>query len=347
MANVDVSALNALVAARYVTCHRHPEAPLLIWNYAARTQYERHWTPETLMARGLITTPDGKIVARPFQKFFGLDDLRNVGIDVPNEPFEVYDKLDGSLGILHWIDDQLRIATRGSFVGEQAIEGTRIFQRYRDRPWRRDLTYLFEILYPANRIVVDYGDREDTVLLAATDPETGWDVPGEVERLAATGVPVVRRYDGITAIDELTSLAADNAEGFVIRFQSGLRAKVKFAEYLRLHRLICGVNERHIWECLRDNTPLESLLDRVPDEFGAWVRDRISTLRERYEAINTQCIMDFAGRPEGDRKTAALYFTGCAYPPILFAMLDSKPHDHIIWKLIRPEASAPYKVDEV
>jgi len=44
-----------------------------------------------------------------------------------------------------------------------------------------------------------------------------------------------------------------------------------------------------------------------------------------------------------ERKEAALYFQTQKYPAILFAMMDGKPFDKIIWKLIRPQFSKPFK----
>jgi RNA ligase len=52
---VDVANLQRLVDERYISVQKHPTLPLLIWNYTPKTQFENHWTPETMMCRGLIT----------------------------------------------------------------------------------------------------------------------------------------------------------------------------------------------------------------------------------------------------------------------------------------------------
>src|SRR5690242_15452026 len=104
--NVDITKLWALADAGYLTMRPHPTANLAIWNYTPRCQFERYWTPEMLMCRGLITTPDGEIVARPFPKFFNLDEHQG---DLPLEPFTVTAKMDGSLGILYWLDGKPQI----------------------------------------------------------------------------------------------------------------------------------------------------------------------------------------------------------------------------------------------
>ncbi len=75
--------------------------------------------------------------------------------------FDVYEKMDGSLGILYWIDDKPFLATRGAFESEQAIKGTELLRKHQNlNKLNRNYTYLFEIIYPSNRIVVDYGAEE-------------------------------------------------------------------------------------------------------------------------------------------------------------------------------------------
>src|SRR4051794_38224451 len=121
----DLPLLNELVKQRYLSVQRHPDAELLIFNYTAKTQYEHYWTPETTLCRGLITTLAGDVVARPFPKIFNLAEYPG---PLPNEPFEVFEKLDGSLGILYVAGQAPQLATRGSFTGFQAQRGTRILQ---------------------------------------------------------------------------------------------------------------------------------------------------------------------------------------------------------------------------
>jgi RNA ligase len=86
------------VRGGYISKQRHPSAPLTIYNYTHKCQYDWKWTPEALTCRGLIVADSGEIVARPFPKFFSVEQLNG---QTPAEPFEVYEKLDGSLGVLY------------------------------------------------------------------------------------------------------------------------------------------------------------------------------------------------------------------------------------------------------
>jgi RNA ligase len=279
-------------------------------------------------------------VARPFRKFFNLGE-RPTELPV-GEPFEIFDKLDGSLGILYWLEGRPRIATRGSFLSDQARIATGLMEtKYRDCAFDPTLTYLFEIITPTNRIVVDYGDRDELVLLAVIETETGHELP--LSEHAVAGIPVIRTHgmgdDPFSLLDQ----ESDNAEGYVLRFQNGLRLKVKFQEYLRLHRLICGLNERHIWEALREGRSLEPWLNRVPADFAAWLTERAEFLNGMYRSIEADARAAFLDL--GDRKANAERYREFAYPHLLFAMLDGKPYADMIWKAIRPGASQPFKLE--
>src|SRR5260370_29373116 len=155
---MDVRAINQQVDEGYIVKHKHPTADLYIYNYTSKTQFDGYWTPETKACRGLILDEQGLVVARPFEKFFTLEQHPE---PLPVEPFDVFEKLDGSLGILYWIDAEPFIATRGSFNGEHAERANRILHAKYSGLFSgldRRVTYLFEIIYPQNRIVVDYGE---------------------------------------------------------------------------------------------------------------------------------------------------------------------------------------------
>ena len=332
--------LQEMIAQGYIQKQHHPSAPLWIYNYTPLAQYERVWNAVTLQCRGLILDEDYRVVARPFPKFFNLGEMENQYI--PDEPFEVYEKMDGSLGILYWLDDTPHIATRGSFTSDQAMFAERLLhERYAASIPKldRSKTYLFEIIYPDNRIVVDYGDTKDIVLLAVIDTATGVDV--ELEDI---GFPIVKRYDGIQDIYTLQALEQENREGFVIKFKSGLRYKVKFEEYVRIHRIVTQVSSISIWEYLKTGQSFEEILEKVPDEFYDWVRKTQNHLLEKYNTIEAQCQADF--KVLDTRKDTAMYFLSCTYPAVLFAMLDKKPYDPIIWKMLRPEYERPFKGSE-
>lgn len=150
--------LGKAVDDKRVRTQTHPEFPnLTIANYCEEVQFRNSWDKITLACRGLIFDQvTGEVIARPWEKFFnmGQRDNRIAG----EAPVEVSDKLDGSLGILYRRPDGLyAIATRGSFASEQALEANKIWsESYSGLDVPEDYTFLFEILVPWNRIVLQY-----------------------------------------------------------------------------------------------------------------------------------------------------------------------------------------------
>lgn len=185
---------------------------------------------------------------------------------------------------------------------------------------------------------MDYGRQSDLFLLAIIDTATGRELP-----LQNIGFPTVRQYDGITEFHALKQLEEANKEGFVVRFKSGLRVKIKFDEYKRLHKLLTGVSAKVIWQSLREGKPLEPILERTPDEFYSWVRNLESRLRGEYQEIETQACADY--REFDNRKDAAMYFKTCDYPHVLFAKMDGKDYSDFIWRMIQPKGERAFRCD--
>ncbi|OXA88709.1 RNA ligase [Flavobacterium hercynium] len=332
--------LKEMIAKNYVRVNKHPEHDLYIYNYTQNAQFERIWNEVTLACRGLILDGNYNVVARPFPKFFNLGEMENQVL--PETSFEVYDKMDGSLGILYWIENVPFMASRGSFSSDQSDKANEMLHgKYKDT-WSlldKRKTYLFEIIYPENRIVLDYGVAEELVLLAIVDIQSGAEFP-----LENIGFPVVEKYDGVKDIQLLKEMDTDNKEGFIIKYANNFRVKIKFEEYLRLHRIITQVSNVNIWEFLKTNQPMEEILERVPDEFFTWVKQTKTDLENQYSEIEAQCKTDF--KILESRKETALYFLTCQYSGVLFAMMDNRDYAPIIWKMIRPKFEKPFNKEE-
>lgn len=331
--------LDQLIKDKYISVQKHPTEDLFIYNYTQKAQFERMWTEETLACRGLIMDGNRKVIARPFGKFFNLEEEENL----PAEDFEVFEKLDGSLGILYFIGEKPFIATRGSFISEQAVKATAILhEKYGALHLNKDVTYLFEIIYPQNRIVVDYGKVEDIYLLAIIETKTG--IEYAYDYLKHANFPIIKRYDGISDLSKIKELQEDNKEGFVIRFKSGKRLKIKFEEYVRLHRLVTGINARRIWDLLRNGQSMEELLDRVPDEFYIWVRATKAELEQKYSDIEEYAkkVVKKVSKLDNRREQAHIVLEG-KFTSVVFNMLDKKDYSPAIWGYLKPRHEVPFK----
>lgn len=335
-----------------ITERQHPENPSIkIYNYTPETQYSRKWDEVTRACRGLVVDTDTKqILARPFEKFHNYQELIQSGMPIPDEPAVVAEKMDGSLGILININGRPWIATRGSFMSEQAMWATNWWrENVGDEPWGEEgVTYLFEILYNENRIVVNY-DFEGLVHLASIETATGKTVSVYPDA-SFTKIRSVAKFD-MESKEDLAILAEmdkPNSEGFVVFFpKANMRMKIKFPEYVRLHKICTGLSEIGIWEAMRDGK-VDGLLKDVPDEFYKWfeeVRDRI---QDEYLSIQEIALDQFEaivlGSPQSRREWANK-IKDMEQPGIGFSMLDGKDYSQAIWKMVRPHGQRTFKVD--
>jgi RNA ligase len=339
----------------------HPTLPLTIWNYAEKVQYEGLWDEVTTSCRGLITDNLGNIVVQPFKKFFNYEELVGKGV-IPEKGDYVYvqEKMDGSLGILFNYDGEWIMATRGSFTSEQAVMGLEIVkEKYFLDSWMQEYAYLLEIIYPENRIVVNYGVEKVTFLSAVLNGTYKWNSTDDTELHWSTSLmifksngihesDVVKTEQHFKFSDELYKSLKEknetNKEGFVLRFQPGnFRMKIKFEEYVRLHKIMTNLSTTAVWEVLSNGVNMDELLKDVPDEFYDKIKEYEDELKFMFNSLSNdygihfrdiQNMMDKVG---GDRKNFANVAKQYKYPSLLFGMLDGKDVSPIIWKIVKPE----------
>ncbi len=329
------------------------EGEYLLLNYTEQAVYARAWNAVERVSRGLILHwPSATLVARPFAKFYNLGEMPETAIaNLPPAAPEVTVKLDGSLGVGWWQGDEYRIATRGSFSSEQAQWATAFVRRqYDTRTFPRDTTLLFEIIYPQNQIVINYGGEEALYLIGAMTLD-GYDYPyAELEQLAARyRFPLVARAE-FADIPGLLELAANSSgvEGWVLRYPNGLRVKVKTSEYLRLHKLVSGLSPARVRDAMLASEGLRELIVGLPEEFRQQVESIASFIASGVEAEDARLrglfaqFQPLAGAGREGRKAFAQAVVQQADPldrPYLFALLDDHP--------IRPTLLAKFDLSTV
>lgn len=312
---------------------RHPDADLWIYNYTARCQYGRQWTPETLACRGLILDADGHVVARPFAKFFNLGEPG--APKLPTSDYTVTEKMDGSLMIYYELDGEPRIASRGSFTSDQAVKGMELLREHRLES-KPGTTPLFELIAPWNRIVVDYGDREDLILLDCIDNPTGTSYPGWP---GWSGETVKRHY--LTGdLRELRKAARPNTEGYVVSWENGAkRVKIKHDEYVRLHRIVSVLTEHRVWEACRAGDDLTAL-EGLPDETYGFIDTTSKQILKEIEDLRRNATRVVDAAPTVPRKElAAYFFDSDANPHLCFTLYDGRDITSQLWKIVEPKAT--------
>jgi RNA ligase len=355
--------LAAQMEARMVRALPHPSGLLTLFNYTKVAQYTPElWNRVTDRCRGLIVDAEGTVIARPFEKFWNLDDPRHpetLAANLPATPPLLTRKLDGSLGIGYELNGCWHVATRGAFLSEQAVWASRWLAQNSPSIWPQGHTPLFEIVFPENQIVVRY-DFAGLVLLALVHIETGDEVAYDDLRhhAANNNMRVAERFD--RPLDACLQEDVPNEEGYVAAWPRPgtipLRVKIKYATYSRLHKLLTQTTALSVWEMLRDGLDISELTKDVPAEFRTWIGAIEARLRGEYRALEDAAKLAFASYP-GDKnitdaaqkKDFALWVLTHHAPlsGILFSIIAGKPYEAMIWKQIRPQGDErTFKIEE-
>jgi RNA ligase len=241
---------------------------LSLWCYTSRVVYDRTWDDITILARGLVIDRAARtIVATPFPKFFNLSERAEA---IPDLPFDVHEKLDGSLIIAFSHQGEWLTATKGDLASAQALWAREILTAHPEvGRLVHGHTYLFEAVGPHNRIVVSY-DRAELVLLAGYAADGRELHPDDLAQTAgALGWRVAARHHfaSLDALARHTDTLPRTEEGFVIRFSDGLRLKIKGAEYRRIHAVISRVTPLALWEAMAAADDLDRMRQDVPEEY--------------------------------------------------------------------------------
>lgn len=338
---LDVDNLDRHIDAGRI--RRQTHEGMSIYTYTPGAVYERAWDHETMTCRGLVVSDDGEVLARPFPKFFNHNEPS--APQIPLDDFvTVTDKVDGSLGILVPHGDGHIIVTKGSFTSPQALWATKKWKetyegKFHPQPgW----TYLFEIIHPDNRIVLDYAGMEDLVLLGAVGRATGRTIHPEAAAYGWPG-PAARQFVFNSYGEALSAPPRPNAEGYVVYHpKSDQRVKIKQQDYLELHKIATGLNEKVVWQMLVDGRDPREAAATFPDEWMSWVDKTATDFEEKFGQIFGQVLREHLiitkVLPASRKELAAAFLASPIDSSLLFLMHDEQYDrlDEKIWKSLKP-----------
>jgi len=332
--------LREMIDNKFVNVRKHPTFPLWIYNYSKRVQRKDVWNEVTNACRGLILDEEFNVVSRPFRRFLNHDEISPV--DIPKESFAVTEKMDGSLGISYFYEGIWYIATRGSFDSRHALRANQILhQKYADclKKMKPEYTYLFEVLYPENRIIVDYGNREELVLLAVINTATGQEVNDDAE-LSFTKLKII---EGFNSLDDVLKLNDDHSEGVVVRFANGSRLKVKFEKYKRQHRIMLSLTDTKIWKYLAFGRDFEKLYNYAGEEFYGWINETKEELLSAYNTLKEEVMKEFNTLPPFNSHEEAIdYLAEKEHAELLCSLFNNEPIEPLLWQKIKPDENASW-----
>jgi len=288
--------------------------------------------------RGIMFDHDGKILSRPFHKFFNVgerDETQMHVIDM-SQQHVIMEKMDGSMIRPILVDGYLRLATKMGVtsVAMQAEEWLAA-QSENVKSWLRScielgITPLFEWVSPLNQIVLNY-DEADLVLLAMRDNITGEYKPADTKDIPFTIVPVYGSMQGDIKEYVARQREAEDREGDIIRFADGQMLKIKNDWYVRIHKAMDRIRyDRNIVDLII-NEEIDDVVPMMPEKEIARVRDfetrfweAFRTKENRLYGIRLAAQQSY----EDDRKRIALEFVPTlknkADAGLLFRMIDGR-----------------------
>lgn len=266
---------------------------LILFNYTQKCTFVKGWNIFTLVARGLILSPsEKKIVALPFPKFFNFSELptetrENILFSTVIDDITTTEKMDGSLGIIfyHTAAKKWRVATRGSFKSKQALWAMEWIEKNNvAEQLSEDITYLAEIIYPENKIVIKY-DFEGLVFLGAYHRENGIEIPIPDNLTKAKEYPL-----SLDRVLEMHKTLPGTQEGFVVKLNNGIRLKIKGEEYLRLHQAREGCTKLKVWTALKNGDNLDAMKETLPEEYYNLFDEYRRDFEGKYKEVSFELI---------------------------------------------------------
>jgi RNA ligase len=315
--------------------------------------------------RGLIfDTETGKIISRPYHKFFNVGEREETAINKVNlyEPHVVLEKLDGSMIRPIPTKEGFRLGTKAGIT--DVAMNAEVF--IADKPEYREfilamldggMTPIFEWCSRKNRIVVDYPD-DQLILTGVRNTFKGtyllhWNLEEFGEHY---GIPVVKAVDGL-AVQDINLFVKqvrewDDGEGIVLRFDDGHMVKVKADEYVLRHKSKEQISQEKnvlqiiINDSVDDIVPLltqndATRLKEFQTAFWASVDDLAYEMAQIYLGGNTVY---------PDKKDFAVEFVQKKilpiHAPIMYAMKGGKGSRATIVDMISKSLTTQTKIDQ-
>ena len=260
------------------------------------------------IARGKIVDINTKeIISYPFDKFFNINENADTQDYVVrkhltnNRYLYVLDKKDGSTIIVSKHNGKPLITTNGSFDNEQIDWAKDLFKKKYSKflsNIKEGFTYIFELIHPENRIVVDYGDEEALYMLSIRNLKTENLLSiDEIHSVADEfGFPYPEVFS-FNDLDDIVYLAHTmknaNREGWVLRIGAAdgneYMVKIKLDEYFELHSAFDKIKLSFVYRHLIDND-LDDFMSIANEEQKKKIDEKLSIIDDIRNKVKVEAI---------------------------------------------------------
>jgi len=337
--------------------------------YLITPQIDAKWNKNNLFFRSLITDKEGNVLSSGFPKFFNYSEKPDC---YPNpesfNDWKLEDKIDGSLLIADYVNEQFSMRTRGT-VSYSSQENAKDFELLPKKypkiveflKKNPHFSLLFEIVTPNNVIVVRPQqiefyfigaiNKNEMCVVSSSDLTDIWRKVGPI--------PIPQSYNFLDTKDLFkiseTIKHWKGKEGIVISYNNGQnRIKLKSDWYLFIHRVKSQLNSQNnlIEYYVTSELPnYEELYKKIETEFdfeiALQLKDELKIICDAGEkakkTVDSILEMVHDIRKIESRKLQAemikrSYPTNSSYA---FSILDNKPITNTQWiKLITQKLEA-------
>jgi hypothetical protein len=319
------------------------------------------WNKQNLIYRSSVWDKEGNPVSLSFKKFFNWDEKPDID-PAPSDlsGAKLMEKLDGSTLIVSRYKGITVMRTRGTVDAYKQENGQELnflrdkynkFFEFIEAQETTSVSYIFEWLSPSNRIVLDYGEEPDTVLIGVIFHNDYSMMTQEGLSTVASQLqlrrPKVYSYNSVEEMKQGVEALRDQ-EGLCVYYKDEqCIRKVKSAHYLFLHRAkseissIDKVIDVYIdWFLPRytlSHEPtgytefFEYLTEKFDFEIATMARGHASNICDAMKEVHKimDALFDFAGaRTKMPRKQAAeevlQAYGSTGRAAIVFKLLDRK-----------------------
>lgn len=298
--------------------------------------------PLACQCRGLILREGTwDVLAHPFNRFFNHDQPVAAPIDWSTARFE--EKLDGTLGIIHWDDHAKRwfFGTRSMCEGQGDINGVGTFAQLADK-WARErlapsfsewmdargadqrVTYMCELTGPYNTIVCRYSELNLTIL-GARSIDTGAELDPSGGVNDDTSFAQARTWN-FNDISHLLEVVKDwdprEYEGVIVKDAEFNRVKVKSPKYLAVAHAGESIGASWRSACA---AVASGACDGVSDLLPPLAAERMSAVKLALKSLTETTDRDLAELADvTDMKSFAFQAVTRSWPAALFALKRNK-----------------------
>ncbi|WP_170169484.1 hypothetical protein [Salana multivorans] len=190
---------------------------------------------------------------------------------------------------------------------------------------------------------------DDLVQIGMVNHATGHSTPSAW--WSKYGMPAASRVAEGSLAEVLALPPREGKEGVVVHLADGTMVKIKQDDYVRLHRIVTGLNETTVWEALRTGTYWR-LEREMPEEFRDWawriarplLADHgllVQGARQAHASAALAAPSKHYTERRTWRKEFARLANRSAYAPYIFAIEDGRDFYDMAWKAVRPKGPKP------